>query len=152
MRQATAKMGLFQRGALDVSGSTIGSEAANHINALRLQRSLTIDQAKLIFTDTGSLTPEAIKNSLLIKPGEELGNSLLRNELARIGGDISDWGKFLTESIASPSGNFQMHFYRNSVTGNIYYGMDYKAVFDHQGAWNFAPSPNFSYEQPRFNY
>ena len=113
---------------------------------------MTIDQAKSIFTEAGELTPETINNSLLIKPGEELGNLFLHNELTKIGGDISYWGKYSTESIASPSGNFQMHFYRNVVTNDIYYGIDYKAVFDHQGLWDFEPSPNFNYEPPRFNH
>jgi len=51
----------------------------------------------------------------------------------------------------SPSGNSQMHFYRNKETNDVYYGMDYKAVFDPQGLWNVAPKPNFSYEPPTFN-
>jgi hypothetical protein len=44
-----------------------------------------------------------------------------------------------------------MHFYKNSVTGEVYYGMDYKAVFDHQGLWNFQPRSKFQYEPPRYN-
>lgn len=44
-----------------------------------------------------------------------------------------------------------MHFYRNEVTGDVYYGMDYKAVFDHQGLWNVEPQPKFEYNPPEFN-
>jgi hypothetical protein len=129
---------------------SLSSEAVNHINGLRLQRSLTIEQAKSIFTETGKLTPEAIKNSTLITRGNRLGNQQLRDILSSKG-SINDWAKYSTESTPSPSGNFQMHFYQNSVTGQIYYGMDYKAVFDHQGLWNFKPKPNFDYKPPRFN-
>jgi len=28
--------------------------------------------------------------------------------------------------------------------------MDYKAVFDHQGLWNFEPNPSFEYEAPQY--
>lgn len=81
----------------------------------------------------------------------QLNNPKLISELSARPGNLSDWAKYTTESIPSPSGNFQMHFYCNSMTGDVYYGRDYKAVFDHQGLWNFEPKPNFSYEPPRFN-
>mgnify|MGYP003493404877 FL=1 len=145
------KWGFFGKNGAEGPLNLLGNEARNHIDALRLNRSLIIEQAKSIFTETGELTSAAIQKSLLIKSGEELGNSLLRNELTKISGDITDWGKYSTRSVSSPSGNFQMHFYRNTVTGDVYYGMDYKAVFDHQGSWSLASSPNFEYEPPRFN-
>lgn len=95
------------------------------------------------------MTPEAIKNSTLITQGNRLGNSQLIEELASKG-NINDWAKYSTESIPSPSGNFQMHFYQNRITGDVYYGMDYKAVFDHQGLWDFEPTPKFEYEPPQY--
>jgi uncharacterized protein RhaS with RHS repeats len=36
---------------------------------------------------------------------------------------------FTTRSFQSPSGPFQVHFYQNPTTGEIFYGLDYKAVF-----------------------
>jgi hypothetical protein len=30
-----------------------------------------------------------------------------------------------TETYQSPSGNFQVHFYQNEQTGELYYGLDY---------------------------
>jgi hypothetical protein len=73
-----------------------------------------------------------------------------RDELAKITGSASGWGKYSTRDVPSPSGDFQTHFYRNSTTGDIYYGRDYKAVFNHQGLWNVKPSPNFIYEPSHF--
>ena len=40
-----------------------------------------------------------------------------------------DWAKFSTETFKSPSGPFQVHFYRNVMTGAVNYNIDYKAVF-----------------------
>jgi hypothetical protein len=140
----------WARGGTEM-GDVIDLSAANHINLLRLQRQLTIEQANSIFDESGGLTQEAIDNSLIIKQGEELGNPALRNDLINIGGNIADWGKYTTKSIASPSGNFGMHFYYNPVTGNTYYGMDYKAVFDHNATWDLPITPNFDYEPKSFN-
>ncbi|WP_240992178.1 hypothetical protein [Rickettsiella grylli] len=126
------------------------NEAINHINGLRLKRTLAIEQAKSIFDETGELTNEAINNSILITQGNRLGNKQLRDILSSKG-NIYDWAKYSTDSTFSPSGNFQVHFYKNNVTGEIYYGMDYKSVFDHQGRWNFELNPSFDYEPPRFN-
>ena len=131
--------------------SSLSSEAVNHISGLRLQRLLTIDQARSIFTETGELTPEVISKSDVIIQGEDLNNPNLIQDLTRFGDEISDWAKYKTKSTSSPSGSFQMHFYKNSVSGEVYYGADYKAVFNHQGSWNFSPQPKFSYEPPQFN-
>lgn len=45
------------------------------------------------------------------------------------GSNIADWAKYTTRSFQSPSGPFQVHFYRNSVTGAVEYTYDYKSVF-----------------------
>lgn len=145
---ATSRYTLFGR---DGAESVASFAANNHVNGLRLQRSLSVKEAESIFTEPGYLKPEIISKSDVIIPGQDFSNPKLIQELTRSGGDISDWGKYATKSIPSPSGSFQMHFYRNSMTGEVYYGRDYKAVFDHQGAWNFKPQPNFHYEPPRFN-
>ncbi|CAN5363519.1 hypothetical protein BH10PSE19_BH10PSE19_20640 [soil metagenome] len=125
----------------------MGGGAASHISGLRLQRSLAVDQARSIFDEAGRLTPEAIQRSAPLPIGQ-LRNTKLLEELSARPGNLSDWEKYTTSSTPSPSGNFQMHFYHNPVTRDVYYGMDYKAIFDHQGSWSFAPSPKFVYELP----
>jgi len=39
------------------------------------------------------------------------------------------FSKFATDTFASPSGPFQAHIYMNPVTGEVYYGLDYKIIF-----------------------
>ncbi len=77
-------------------------------------------------------------------------NPKLLEELSAMPGSLSDWGKYTTESIPSPSGSFQMHFYRNLITDTVYYGMDYKAIFNHDGLWNLELKPNFDNQPPKF--
>ena len=52
------------------------------------------------------------------------------NELTRDGSSIADWGKFTTSTIRSPAGNFQVHFYYNTLTGQVNDVLDFKAVFN----------------------
>ncbi len=40
------------------------------------------------------------------------------------------FGKYTTSTYQSPAGNFQVHFYMNPTTGQVYYGLDYKAIFN----------------------
>lgn len=121
-------------GKVGVGGeSAVNWGAKNHISGLRLQQQLKMKHASSIFNEQGFLTEEAINTSRLIKPGEELGNLSLRNELSNKSGNLADWGKYSTRPINSPSGSFEMHFYRNLVTGDVYYGRDYKAIFQHNG-------------------
>jgi hypothetical protein len=127
----------------------LGNEARNHINALRLQRSFTIEQAQSIFDEAGGLLPEVIQTSTRLKI-HPFGNTELNEALSLRAGNLSDWRKYITELVPSPSGNFRMHFYHNPITGDVYYGMDYKAVFNHEGSWKLPLSPNFEYESPRF--
>ena len=122
----------------------------NHISGLRLQQKLELEQASSIFNESGLLNKEVINGSKIIIRGDKLGNEKLVKELLKKGGDLSDWGKYRTPLIDSPSGRFEMHFYKNSVTGEAYYGRDYKAVFEHQGRWNLEPRPNFFYEPPKY--
>jgi hypothetical protein len=50
------------------------------------------------------------------------------------------FGKFSTQTFQSPSGPFQVHFYMNPSTEEIFYGLDYKAVFNgNQGPTYFQP-------------
>jgi hypothetical protein len=139
------------RDGISEMGDVIDLSAANYIDLLRLQRQLTVEQAQSIFTDSGELNQEIIENSKLLTIGKRLRNPELLEELMTKGGDISDWGKYSTLSFPSPSDDFQMHFYRNPITNDAYYGMDYKAVFSHQESWDFAPTPHFNYEPPTDN-
>jgi hypothetical protein len=103
--------------------------AANAVNAPRLAAQLTRQEAASVFTKEGYLQPEVIANSREIINGTQLGNKQLVSELTSNGSDLADWGKYTTQTFRSPSGPFQVHFYYNSVTGEPFYGLDYKAVF-----------------------
>lgn len=150
-----AKAGLF--GKIGKAGRLVGEEGVanlaskNHISGLRLQQQLKMEEASSIFNESGFLNKEAIDSAKIIARGDKLGNEELVNELLQKEGNLSDWGKYRTPLIDSPSGRFEMHFYKNSVTGEVYYERDYKAVFEHQGRWNLEPTPNFDYEPPRYN-
>lgn len=86
--------------------SSLSSETVNHISRLRLQRSLTIDQAMSIFTKAGEIRREIIIKSDLIIRGDQLRNPELVDVLMQKGGNITDWAKYSTKSIPSPSGSF----------------------------------------------
>ncbi len=105
------------------SGYALAAEglvASDAINAPRLANQLVHAEASSAFTAAGELSPEAIQGAKqIIAPGQ-LGNPAIP----------SGFGKYTTETFASPSGPFQVHFYMNHSNGAIYYGMDYKAVFN----------------------
>jgi hypothetical protein len=121
----------------------------NHNDGLRLRRDLAIERALAYFDNTGKLKSETIATSKKIIDGNNLKNPRLIAQLEESGGNIIDWGKYTTKSIPSPLGGFQVHFYKNEVTGEIYYGLDHKSIFDHNGAWNIEISPKFQYEHPK---
>ena len=115
-----------------------------------MQQQLAVEEQQALFNSTNGLSQEAIKNSRLIIPADDLGNTRLLNELSNRPGNLGDWGKYVTDPIHTPSGKAQVHFYHNPVTGDVYYGKDCKSIFDHQGTWNIKLTPNFDYEPPRF--
>lgn len=134
--------------------SGVNIAARNHISGLRLQQQLGLEEAGSIFNKSGFLTDEAIANSDLIIAGERLGSkggTRLREILFKRGGNISDWGKYETQSVMSPIGPYKVHFYYNPVTNDMYFGMDYKTIFNHQGKWDLGLKPNFEHEPPRFD-
>jgi hypothetical protein len=133
-----------------VAESLANVAAKNHIGGLRLQEKLAIEERTSLFTADGKLTQEAINNAREIRLGE-LRNPKLLEDLSNQSGNLRDWRKYTTESFHTPSGNAQIHFYRNKVTGDVYYGRDYKTIFEHQGSWNLEPKPSFDYDLPRFN-
>jgi RHS repeat-associated protein len=108
-----------------VAGAAEGADALIGGAQSALARTLLSDQlaaesAASPFTETGELTDEAIAQSKEIMTPEELNNP-----------DIpSGYSKYSTQTYQSPSGDFQTHYYMNSNTGDVYYGSDYKAVFN----------------------
>jgi hypothetical protein len=86
---------------------------------LSLANQLVGESSTAPFTPEGALTPEALAESFEIIPAENLGNSNIPE----------GFGKYTTEIYQSPSGEFEVHFYKNPITGQVYYGLDYKAIF-----------------------
>ncbi len=105
---------------LGINATQSVGKAYSAINMPKLVGQLTMESAKSPFTKTGTLTKEAINNSKVIfKPGE-------LNNLAIPDG----FGKYMTDSFRSPAGNFTVHYYKNQNTGAVYYGLDYKVIFN----------------------
>ncbi|WP_444663127.1 RHS repeat-associated core domain-containing protein [Cellulomonas sp. CW35] len=102
--------------------------ADNVANGARLSQQLARESAESVFTSSGRLSPEAIAESREIISGADLSTRVIRH-LTSDGSDIADWGKYTTPFYRSPSGDFQVHFYMNRVTGAIDYEYDYKVKF-----------------------
>jgi RHS repeat-associated protein len=94
--------------------------AQNVMNGVRLSGQLSLESASSVFTAAGELTDEAIAGSRQIIAAGTLGNPAIP----------TGFGKYATQTFASPSGPFQVHFYMNPPTGTVFYGLDYKAVFN----------------------
>ena len=112
----------------EVPRGTTGAESA--VNARRLAQQLTRQEASSAFTPGGALHSEVLARSRPIIPGSQIQNPAVIRELTADGSRIADWAKFSTETLQSPSGPFQVHFYRNVRTGTVNYTIDYKAVFN----------------------
>jgi len=153
-KAASKLTGLFKDGVSKEEGvgedDVANMAATSHISSLRLQRQLASEEQQSLFNATGGLSAEAIKSSRLIIPADDLGNKKLLNELSNRPGNLSDWGKYVTDLMHTPSGKVQIHFYYNPVTRDVYYGRDYKSIFDHQGTSNVQLTRKFDYEPPRF--
>jgi hypothetical protein len=115
--------------------------ARSHINGLRLEQELAYEEAKSMFKKNGELTNYAIESSRMIRL--KINNPELKSRLSERG-SLADWGKYETTPIHTNNGLARIHFYYNPATGNVYYGMDYKAIFNHQGHWGLEPSRNFT--------
>jgi len=94
--------------------------AQNVVNGARLADDLTFQSAQSTFNADGTLSQGAINNAKQIFAPGTLGNPEIP----------AGFGKYTTESIISPSGDFQVHFYMNPTSGEVYYGLDYKSVFN----------------------
>ena len=103
-------------------------EAYNVANATKLADQLTLQSAKSPFTTAGTLTQDAIKGAEQIIASERLMNPNIP----------SGFGKYATDTFRSPAGDFQMHFYKNPTTGEAFYGLDYKAIFNNMSG---VPKP-----------
>jgi hypothetical protein len=114
-------VGTFGTAAPEVTGVNAAEttiEAAPSL--INLNRQLAAQKAGSAFTETGELSPGAIRGADEIISADRLGNPAIRDGFA----------KFTTRTFQSPSGPFQVHFYQNPTTGEIFYGLDYKAVFN----------------------
>jgi filamentous hemagglutinin len=100
----------------------VSGRADNVADAKRLADQLRMQSANSPFTNDGKLNQNAINNA---KPVPGLGPGELSNPAIPSG-----FGKYTTETFQSPSGNFQVHFYRNPTTGEVLYNLDYKAIFN----------------------
>ncbi|ODN43253.1 RHS repeat domain-containing protein [Piscirickettsia litoralis] len=110
------------------------TSASSALQAERLNQQLAGEEASSIFGASGELNSSVIQGSTRIIEGEDIGNQALRSRLVGVGGNIEDWGKYETQSFRSPSGPFKVHFYHNPEIKRTYYDMDYKSIFNHQGA------------------
>lgn len=100
----------------------VKSTAQNIANGPRLAKQLTEESARSPFAASGTLTKDALASS---RPLPNLGPGQLNNPAIPSG-----FGKYTTETFRSPSGNFQVHFYMNPTTREVFYGLDYKTIFN----------------------
>lgn len=118
------RAGAGGKGPLEINlgGASKVGEAYNVANASKLAEQLRLASASSPFTTSGTLTQQAINSASAIRGLEagRLGNTNIP----------AGFGKYTTEVFNSPSGNFQVHFYKNPTTGEVFYGLDYKAVFN----------------------
>jgi RHS repeat-associated protein len=111
----------YEGGAFAAEGIAGGAQSALAAPALAGQ--LASESAASAFTAEGTLTQEALANSTEIIPSSQLGNPNIP----------AGFSKFTTQTFQSPAGNFQAHFYMNPATGEAFYGLDYKAIFNSGG-------------------
>ncbi|MET8566137.1 hypothetical protein ABZV75_38345 [Streptomyces flaveolus] len=92
----------------------------------RLEYEADAAAANKMFTPDGDLTAETIAQSQKIIRGSKIENPHLREYFAEHGG-LDQWGKYGTPRLNIPGreGTFDIHFYKNEVSGEIYY-FDYK--------------------------
>ncbi|WP_194711903.1 two-partner secretion domain-containing protein [Noviherbaspirillum soli] len=95
----------------------------------KLAEQLTMQSAKSPFTAAGKLTQDVIKGAdQIIAPGELMNPNI-----------PTGFGKYTTGTFQSSAGDFQVHFYKNPTTGEVFYGLDYKAVFNNMSGVQKKP-------------
>ena len=107
-------------------GGPIEAGGAPTLN--NLGRQLPAEEAAGAFTASGALSPTALRSAEQIFAPGTLGNPAIPQ----------GFGKYTTQTFRSPAGPFQVHFYMNPTTGEVFYGLDYKAVFNN-GITTYTP-------------
>ncbi|MES2662165.1 MAG: RHS repeat-associated core domain-containing protein [Pseudomonadota bacterium] len=98
----------------------VANAADNSANGVKLVKQLQLESAKSAFDEKGLLTSQAIRQSREIFDSSRIKNLNIPKDL----------GKYSTQTFQSPSGNFQVHFYKNTKTNEVHYGHDYKVKFN----------------------
>ncbi|MFB7894826.1 polymorphic toxin-type HINT domain-containing protein [Streptomyces xiamenensis] len=103
-----------------ISGSLDGQNLAQELRRA---------SANSPFSADGRLTDDAITSSKLIMSGSSMKNRELLGIFEERGG-VGQWGEYSTPTHQSSYGDFQVHYYRNSTTGEVMYDYDYKIVMN----------------------
>jgi hypothetical protein len=77
--------------------------SSNAANAVKLNAQLTYNEASSAFTASGTLHPDAVKNSETIIAGSELANPKVIQALTEDGSSISSWAKMSTQTFKRES-------------------------------------------------
>ncbi|MFZ3326176.1 MAG: DUF6531 domain-containing protein [Methylocella sp.] len=101
------------------SAGEIAGGAQSALAGPALARQLAAESAASRFTPEGALSADSITRSIERIPSTDIGNPNIP----------WGYGKYVSESYRSPSGDFQVRFYMNSQTGEVEYGIDYKTIF-----------------------
>jgi len=113
---------------LNTAQRGIGSIQARSVtDAMRLNADLALKQANILCAK-GELTRHALSDIKILTEGVKLNNPKVIQELTRDGSKIADWGKYTTrEAVTLSNGQkVQVHFYKNSITGELNKNIDYK--------------------------
>jgi hypothetical protein len=99
--------------------------------ALKQKTHLAFEEAGVLTRD-GRLTPKALGKSSHIPLEGGIKNKIIKETLTADGSQISDWGKYKTQSVTLPTGESrQIHFYMNKKTGKVdYETVDFKISRD----------------------
>ena len=116
----SAKAVNIVRPLLQTAAKGVATGASSIANAGRLVEQLTVQSAQSPFTAAGTLTKEATASSRQIISPDQIKNAAVP----------SGFGKYATETFDSLAGKFQAHFYKNSTTGETFFGVDYKVIFN----------------------
>jgi hypothetical protein len=109
---------------------------ANAAQFQSLTRDLECRTCQTMFDHQGGLSYGAIQGSEIVKKANLLHNKEVILALSQRG-NLKDWGKYRTQPFSTPyptndiaksirNVEAEVHFYRNIVTGDVYYAKDYK--------------------------
>jgi RHS repeat-associated protein len=84
-------------------------------------KQVRLESAQSLFNSNGGLSKSAIKNSQKIIDSAQLNNTAIPK----------GYSKYATETVQSPSsGNIKVHFYKHDKTDEVFYGLDFKTIFN----------------------